>query len=199
MKLEKDKVPNVRRKFCAILPNLKQTLSLPEDVLLLAKIKEKLSYLSLDKDRDVKEGAAQAKQVLQSIETETNRGFRLNLQSYDDINDKRKEKEEAEWMDTMVLLTFQQTPHLSHSTHNMRRKSVLSPSPKPMAKSKSPTPNTPTLSSLTPTTLPPKPKTTNNPKVRTTQSTKSNSSPALSGSSSGVTLSRISSQQNTKH
>ena len=105
MKLEKDKIANVRRRFCFMLPELKQTLTLPDDVILLAKIKEKLSYLSLDKDRDVKEAAVSAKNILSMIETETNRGFRLNLQTQDDINDKRKEREEQEWPDKDFLMT----------------------------------------------------------------------------------------------
>ncbi|KAL9647017.1 hypothetical protein ABK040_013871 [Willaertia magna] len=104
LKLAKDKVPNVRRKVCLIIPDLKQTLQLPDDVLMLAKIKERISFLSLDKDRDVKEAASNAKGVLQTIETETSRGYRLNLQTNDELDDKRKEKEESEWLEKEVVI-----------------------------------------------------------------------------------------------
>lgn len=158
MKMEKDKVPNVRRRFCFMLPELKKTLTLPDDVLLLAKIKEKLSYLSLDKDRDVKEAAMTARNILHTIETETNRGFRLNLQSMDDIADKKKEKEESEWTDREYITSITyMSPNTSSSTQisppstsisSMRRKSIpnalkpptTSSSNPPKSKSPSPTP-----------------------------------------------------------
>jgi hypothetical protein len=99
MKLSSDSVPNVRIKFCTLLPELKQVLQLPNDVQLLATLKETVSYLTLDKDRDVIQAAQKAQQQLLAIDNEINRGHRLNLQTSEDRLDNDKEREETMWME----------------------------------------------------------------------------------------------------
>jgi serine/threonine-protein phosphatase 4 regulatory subunit 4 len=99
MKLSSDPVANVRLKFCKLLPELKQVLQLPNDVQLLATLKETVSYLSLDKDRDVVSAAQKAQQALLAIDNEINRGHRQNLQTLEDRTDNEREREETLWME----------------------------------------------------------------------------------------------------
>jgi hypothetical protein len=104
--LAKDSVPNVRRRFCYILPHMKQALELPADVQLLADLKESISYLLLDKDRDVVEAAQAAHDELTTIDSEISRGHKLNLMSRADVFDKQKQKEEEEWRITVSNYKF---------------------------------------------------------------------------------------------
>lgn len=97
--LSKDPVPNVRMKFCHILPLLKQVLRPPSDVELLAIVKENTSLLTLDADPDVIEAAKNAQQELRKIETEMSREHQLNKASQDDKLDKIKEEEENSWIE----------------------------------------------------------------------------------------------------
>lgn len=97
MNLAKDPVPNVRRKFCFLLPHIKLVLELPADVQLLADIKETISFLTLDKDRDVSEAAKYAHEEITTIDNEIMRGHKLNLLSRADLFDKQKQKEEEDW------------------------------------------------------------------------------------------------------
>lgn len=52
-----DVVPNVRMKFASLLPTMKATVRLPEDVALLERLNSAMASLTSDADPDVAEAA----------------------------------------------------------------------------------------------------------------------------------------------
>lgn len=99
MQLSQDLVANVRMKFCTLLPQLKRVLSPSTDVKFIAKLKERSSFLTLDKDLDVMEAAKLAHEQITTLELEIARGNAYSLQTKEDTQDDLKYKQELEWVE----------------------------------------------------------------------------------------------------
>jgi len=99
MQLSSDPVPNVRMKFCSLMPHIKRVLSPSSDVKSIARLKERSSFLTLDKDKDVQEAAKIAHDQMTAIEVEMARGNTYSYHARDDALDENKMREEQTWID----------------------------------------------------------------------------------------------------
>eukprot|EP00163_Fabomonas_tropica_P030816 TRINITY_DN7123_c0_g1_i1.p1 TRINITY_DN7123_c0_g1~~TRINITY_DN7123_c0_g1_i1.p1 ORF type:complete len:769 (-),score=156.73 TRINITY_DN7123_c0_g1_i1:164-2470(-) len=94
LELAQDKVPNVRLRLCALLPQLKKSLMLPDDDALLEKIKDRAALLMTDSDKDVSKAAHAAAKELSRIQPRRANSSR-GTDPEEEAADKRKLEEEA--------------------------------------------------------------------------------------------------------
>eukprot|EP00817_Percolomonadidae_sp_ATCC50343_P006952 CAMPEP_0117427074 /NCGR_PEP_ID=MMETSP0758-20121206/7018_1 /TAXON_ID=63605 /ORGANISM="Percolomonas cosmopolitus, Strain AE-1 (ATCC 50343)" /LENGTH=332 /DNA_ID=CAMNT_0005212539 /DNA_START=59 /DNA_END=1054 /DNA_ORIENTATION=- len=99
MNLSYDVVPNVRMKFCTLIPKLKTILSPSKDVQSIARLKERSSFLTLDKDVDVLAAAKLAVDQIHELELELARDNKYSNLARDDSADKTREAQELEWLE----------------------------------------------------------------------------------------------------
>mmetsp|Transcript_38549 Transcript_38549/g.46602 ORF Transcript_38549/g.46602 Transcript_38549/m.46602 type:complete len:770 (+) Transcript_38549:354-2663(+) len=99
--LLQDPVPNVRMKACLLLPQLKRTVKLPDDVELLERMSKYCTALTTDNDRDV---AASARSIVEDFKVTPTHGVKkdptMSAQEFEefDATDKQKEKEEEDML-----------------------------------------------------------------------------------------------------
>lgn len=66
-----DAVPNVRMKFASLLPTMKSTVRLPEDVALLERLNSAMASLTSDADADVAEAALKVADTFRATHVST--------------------------------------------------------------------------------------------------------------------------------
>ncbi|GMH39898.1 hypothetical protein BSKO_07802 [Bryopsis sp. KO-2023] len=98
-----DPIPNVRLHSCSLLPNMKQTVKLPEDVDQLERLNSAMSNLMTDSDRDVSSTAREIHNAFKRMPVRMTGGAGvLDMngmaagQSEFEEEDRRKEEEEVD-------------------------------------------------------------------------------------------------------